>query len=443
MEKKDGFLIGAFALFLVLFGILAVKMHFHDALEYINLAKNLAGIKNIDIFSCHSALYPFIISFFLKIFPSAMTIRLINCSWIFLIGLVLLLGLKNQKAFIIFSFSPLSWYMSIQTTPALPAAFFFLLSYIFFFKEKIRFNLWLAGFFLGLAFAFYTPIGLLAAFLIPIFFWDKPFSKIISFGIASAIGFIPSLLLDYYLFGTPGYSLIRFIGVNFLIILNQHPSYNPINFFRHPEMWMLLIVISPFLFRIYKLELQKYGRILLFLGVITLILVIRIPDIKYFIMLSPIVALLLSRVLNEFEIKWHCIISIAVIIFLTYGFFVQDAAYNADLQKIKQNYSNKYFIGGPIEESSILAAFSWENTPYFVWWQDYQASLNNQTLFRKYDFNFNSDKIVLKDKFVISGLFSRTDETKKYDDFIIVSSNKSLTGYKLDRCYNELCVYNA
>lgn len=441
MNKSKAYMIGIFALMLVLFAIFTTKIHFHDSLEYINLAKSLAGIQNINIFSSHSSLYPFLMSFLLKIWPSMTAIRIMNVFWVFLIAVVLLFYLKNTKAFLIFAFSPLSWYMSIQTTPALPAAFFFLLTCIFLSKKEIKFHLWLSGLFLGLAFAFYDPILIFAIFFVLIFFWDKSFLDVAKYGLAFVIGIIPILALNYYLFANPIFSFIKFWGVNFVMSMNMHPYYSAVSLLPNLAMLSIIFVISPFLFRIYKLDMTRSKRILMFLAIISLILIFRVPNIKYFIILSPIIIILLSGVLSNREIKWHCILSIIILIFMVKGFFIEDVIVNSDLQKIKQDYNEKYIIGGPLE-AARLAAFSWDNKPYFVYYDDFEASLNNETFFRQYAFNFDSNIMPFNEKFQIIGSFSRY-ENKTYKDYIIVASNnKEIPGKTPDKCYEELCVYN-
>ena len=126
--RKEYYWIGVFFAVLGIFAFLSTRMIFHDVPEYITIAKNFAGVNNIDLFSTHSLFYPLMISPFLKMWLSLIMIKLVNVFWLFLIALVLLFWLKDKRAFIIFAFSPLVWHLSVQTTPVLPASFFFLIS---------------------------------------------------------------------------------------------------------------------------------------------------------------------------------------------------------------------------------------------------------------------------------------------------------------------------
>jgi len=163
MDKKNLILLVVFGIILIFLAVFTQKIGFPlDSYEYVTVAKTFAGVNNFNMFSGHSMLYPFIISIFLRIWPSLIMIRLVNALWIFLIAWVLLVWLKNKKAFVLFAFSPLAIFLSVQTTPALPASFFLLISYIYYSKNKIKFNELYSGIFLGLSIAVYTPMLLIA-----------------------------------------------------------------------------------------------------------------------------------------------------------------------------------------------------------------------------------------------------------------------------------------
>jgi len=130
---------------------------------------------------------------------------------------------------------------------------------------------------------------------------------------------------------------------------------------------------------------------------------------------------------------------------LTWNFFIvngknNDSLIEEDIKKISQEYNVDYILGGPFE-SLNFAVFSWKNKPYFVWYQDFQASIENKTTIRGYDFDFDS-KIPLKSRLRISASFDRF-ENKSYDNYILVTEKKfdGLENFNLDKCYKVLCVY--
>jgi hypothetical protein len=431
-----------FALILIIFSVASTKIMFHDVTEYIPLAKNFAGINNMDLYSTHSLLYPAFIAPFLKVWPSLTMIKLINSLWVFLIGLALLFLLKNKKAFILFAFSPLAWYVSIQTTPVLPASFFFILSWILLIKYQSKKTFILSGIFLGLSCAFYDVLLFVAAIFLLVYFWNRQLKEIILYGVAIGVGLLPRFALDYYLFHNPFYSLIRFFGVNLTMSLGLSSTLGGTSLFSIDAL-IILVAISPLLYKLYKFNFKENKQHLLFLLIVTLMLFVRVIKLKYFMIIAPIILLFLSEIFNEREIKWHCIISLVITVFLTFSFFGmnEDFKLNQEVNKIvseNQNVSN--IISGPYE-APLISIFLWQNNPKIVWFEDFQASLKNQTTIKEYNLQFNS-KIPLREKLVFNVKFNR-NENKTYNNYIIVAQKgDSLPGFKEEQCYERLCIYS-
>ena len=166
--------------------------------------------------------------------------------------------------------------------------------------------------------------------------------------------------------------------------------------------------------------------------------------IKYFLILSPIIVLLLAKILSKNEVKWHCIISMILIIIMTFSYFTfsYDVLMQKDLESIVRDNPVKYIIGQPLGATKF-ATFLWKEEPYFVWFQDFEASLKNETYIRGYDFNFDS-KIPLKSQLKISASFNRF-ENKTYENYILVIEKgkefEKLKDFNIKKCYEVLCVY--
>jgi len=448
--KKEYLVLFCFALILVLFAAFSKIVIFHDSGEYVTIAKNFAGVKNVGLFSTHSLLYPLIISPFLMIWPSLTMLKIVNCLWIFLIGLVLFLWLKDKRAFLIFVFSPLAWHVSIQTTPVLPASFFFLLAYIFIKRTELKYRFVLSGISLGLSYAVYDPMFFIIAVFIPVYFWDKKFYQLFTYLVFVGIGFLPRLILDFYLFKMPFYSIIRFFGTNMIVSLGLYPGISNALFFSDPkylEILLIVFIVSPFLYKLYKLDFKEHGRDLIFLAIAGILLLVRCAMFKYFLIIAPVALILLAKVLTNKEIKWHCILSIFIIAILTAGFFTstREDKISSDLKEITQDYKNASHIISATE-ATTLATFLWKNNPQVAWYADFDASNNNLTALRGYNFGFKS-RINLRDRLVISASFDRF-ENKTYENYIFVSdtsdlavSENNMKGYTRDKCYEILCVY--
>jgi hypothetical protein len=442
MKKKNFIFLLILAILLILFALFSTRTQFHDVNEYITISKHLAGINNLNVFTGHSSLYPAFISVFLKIWPSMVMIKFINILWIFLIATILLVWLKSKKAFFLFAFSPLTWYMCIQTTPVLPASLFLLLAFIFFKKQKIKYNSFYSGIFLGLSFAVYTPMLIVSFLFILIYFWDKSFLNFFKYLIAFIIGVSPRFILDFYLYGMPFYTVLRYFGANFIISLGLNKTVTNYEIFYQPIGLLIFIFISPFLFKIYKLNWKKYKKEILFLGIIGFIFLIRAALLKYFLILSPIIIIYLSFNINQKELKWHCIISIILIFLFTFSYFTfnQENQIKEDLTNIINEYDVKYLVAYPSNDAQLFASLLWQNTPRIVWFDDLNSSINNKEYIRGYNLEFNS-KIPLKEKLVISASFNRF-ENKTYEDYLLVFTNKNLGNipFNFSKCYEELCI---
>jgi len=435
---KNKYLISIFALILLAFALLSKIIIFHDTYEYITIAKNLTGINNINVYLTHSIFYPFVLSFFLRIWSSLTMVKIINLSWIFLIGIVLLFWLKNKKAFLIFAFAPIVWYTGIQTTPILPASLFFLLAYIFI-KKDYKFY---SGLFLGLSFAFYTPMILIGGIFTLVYFWDKKFYEFVKYAIAFTIGMLPSLLLDLYYFGNPFYSIIRYFGASAIRMFGLHSATSSFNILATLTTPLILIVISPFLFRLYKLKFSEYKKEIIFLSLTSLIIIIQSPNLKYFFLIVPIIIILLSEILTDKEIKWHIIISIFLIGFLTFGFFgaTNDVLIQNDLDKIIEEYNPDCIIGD-FGKANKLAVFLWEDSPKVIWFEEYESSIKNNTILKSYSLGLNKNqRMNTRDILFISAEF-RNPYDFNCENYIFVSENSELEGFEKIKCYGVLCVY--
>lgn len=435
-----------FAICLIIFAALSSRIFFHDSTEYITLAKNFAGVHNVDLFSTHSLLYPLIISPFLKIWPSLTMLRLVNCMWVFLIGLVIFFLFNDKRAFLIFAFSPLTWFISIQTTPILPASFFFLLAYFFLKRENLKYNIFYSGFFLGLSYAVYDPILFVAVVFILTYFWDKKFYYVFAYLISVGIGILPRLALDYYLFNMPFYSMIRFFGTNMIISLGLYPRTSNIMLLSNLEVLFIVVIISPFIYKLYNIYSKDYKRDLIFLVIAGLLLLVRCSLFKYFLIIAPISIILLAKTLTNREIKWHCILSVFMIGILTLSyinfFYSYEKDIEKDLNKIISDFPNidSIIVSPDIGDVIALSTFSWKNKPYFVWYSVFKTSENNKTSIRGYNFPFDSDKINLRDRLVISASFD-IRENKTYNNYILLSDVRGMQGYIKDKCYSVLCIY--
>ncbi|MFH1290215.1 MAG: hypothetical protein ABIH92_02285 [Nanoarchaeota archaeon] len=441
-DKRYFYILIVFLLLLGGYAAFSAKVNFHDSFEYITVAKRLAGVNNLDIFITHSSLYPFFISLFLNIWPSLTMIKLVNVSWAFLTGLVLLVSFKNKKAFLLFAFSPLVWYMAIQTNPIVPASFFFFLSYFFLKKEEIKFNRLLSGFFLGLSTALYAPVGIIAALFILVYFWQERFSDFFKYAIMFFVGLLPEMIVDLFVFGNPLYTLIRHNSNLLLVIFGLQSGGQNLALLSNLRVLLAFFVISPLLFKLYKLNIRENKRDVIFLSLYSIIVILSGKGLAFFLVITPILLLHLSSVLKKKEIRLNGVISIFLIVFMIWSSFgaTNDALLQRDLSNIVGDFDEDYFVAQKFKANNF-ATFLWSEAPKIVWMEDYDASKNNETYLRGYNFEFRPEKIRLNNVLEFSASFNRYDPSVDYEDsFFIFEKGEVGEDFAIVKCYDVLCV---
>jgi|SRR3989344_3787878 len=379
-----------FLIALLIYAIFSTKTGIHDTGEYIVKAKDLAGLGNIEPYTFHSIIYSLFLSFFLRIFPSLITIKIINILWIFATGLLLYFYTKNKKTLLLWITSPLIWFVGIEITPMLPLAFFFLLSYILFKKwenDGKKSSVMLSGFFLGFSLALWTGALILVLVFMLIFFWNKTFKQVLTLSILFILGLSTQFLVDAIFLGFPLYTLIRYFGGNLYYLIygiSQKPTFL--------LLLRILFFIAPLAFLLYKTNLKKYKRELIFILFMILIFYFRgrNPDgLKLFITFAPFMILLLGKVISKKLLFLNTIIATLLVIFLILPpYFNQqstDVLIKQDLAQIQKDFHFKKVIAGKDQEL-LFATLSWSKEPYFIWFDEYELYKENETVYQQYSY---------------------------------------------------------
>lgn len=447
---KDKELMIAFLVFIVgllIYAIFSTRTGIHDTGEYITVTKELAGIGNVDVFSSHSVMYPLFAAQFVKVFPSLITIKLLSILWLLLDGLLIFWFTKNKSAFLLWIFSPLVWLVSIEISPILPVSFFMLLTYIFFKKweeSNSKTHFAISALSLGICCALYTPLILISLFFILTFMYDKTFKQVLFYLLLLSATFSLSLVIDQIIFGFAFNTLVRYIGVNVVMMLGL--GANKVPSFQFSFLIMILLLISPLLFRLHRLEFSKNKKELLFLLLVTLFFVARTGvgrSMKYFIMFSPIAIVLLSKVITKKEMLVNCVLSILLIVIFTNSYFDTNAAVYStikDLERIKEDFSFKEVIAGG-DQALFLASYSWTKEPRFIWWKDYQLSKEDKTDFSSYSFSTNP--IIDQHEILELNVKLKRNSNRTFEDLPLIAPKdmKISKEFKLVKCYELLCVY--
>ncbi|MBI2109936.1 hypothetical protein HYT58_02055, partial [Candidatus Woesearchaeota archaeon] len=406
METRYKVILGFIAI-LALFSLISSRLFFEtwaieldDSTHYITSAKDIAGISISNIHNPHSFTYPLYLSLGLKLFSSLVSIKLLNILWLVLIGLLLYYETKNLKSFLIYAFSPIVYYSSIWIAPLTAVAFFILLSYFQikkYNKTNSLKNLILSGFSLGIAISLWWGTIPYAIFFVLSFLLNKKLKELIYFKAAALVGISLALLIDYYYFNFPFYSLLRFIGAVAIVSLGKNPSNIS---FLHPlreqvvmRMLLMLVLISPLLFKIIKLNFKKYKSETAFLVLSSLFAIFYGADIKYFLPVFPLVLFLLNDVIkSKKDLKIHAALSILVVLIISYPFFFnnKEPVILKDFEEMQSEFNFTKIIAGD-ERKNSLASPPYLNSLYYkdkiwvIWGSDYdKLVLKNETVSTSY-----------------------------------------------------------
>lgn len=450
-RKNYGLLLSGFAILLVLFALFSNQLHFHDTPEYITLAKSLIKYDHTSLYITHSLIYPFILGSLLKIWPSIIMLKLVNLFWLFLISLVFIAFTKDKKAFLLWIFSPLIWFMGIQISPILPTAFLLILGYFLmkkFEKTNKKNYLLLSGLSFGLTLAIYFAAIFFIALFILFYFYKRPLKELIFFLIAFLIAFSLELLLDQIIFGFPLYTLIRTIGLNLIVVLGLHQAKEQaalqiLTYGLSLQNWILLfIIISPLTFYIFKINFKEYYKEFFLIIISLLFYVLRGADIKYLLIFSPFVILLLSKsIKNKKTLLINGLLSFFIILYLISPFFgnTQDSQVISDLNNIHNDFKdiNEFIAISPL----YLDMLEWDNKDMeYIWYEEYQMSQNNQTVFRDYKYVVHTPENYYNDMVLDTYLQRKNNANFENVDILISAKHDIPEGFKPIKEYQVLVV---
>ncbi len=428
------------------YAIFTSKVGIHDSGEYITIAKELAGIGNIQVFSAHSIVYPLFLSLFLRISPNLLTIKLISVSFLIIIGFILYKLFNNKKALILWIFSPLIWFVGIEVSPVLPVALFLLLGYHFFIeweKKNKRIFLILSGFCWGVTFALWGASIILISFFLLIFFWKKKFNDVIYFFIGILPAVFIRLIVDYFVFGFPFNTLIRYFGVNLVFLSGL--GYDHVNPLTLTLLLRILFFISPLLILAFFIGFKKDKREFLFLFLNALFFFFRSGEpraFKYFITFSPIFVIFFSKSFNWKKIFINSIISIFLIFILINSYFTYDFQNNLqkDLGHFKKDFPFDEVLAGK-DEALLFASNSWTTKPKFLWWKEYELTKDGGEYYSNYFYKVNPNINQHKILYIQFSLMKKNNQSFEGIPLISVNKEEDHTNFKLVKSYDTFDVY--
>ena len=382
-----------------------------------DVAKFFAGKYNADIRRSHSYLFGYILSPFVKIFNSFIFFKISSLLFLFLIIYsVYILSSKDKRTLFLILLSPVIWYMAPWISSIQIASFLFLWSYYFIRKynstEKLKYLLY-SGILIGLGWAFWDTVLYFGIFLILSFLYNKKVSHVLLILFAIFIGLIPRLILDQLLFNFAFLTTIKTFVSGFISLFFQG-IYAKSGFTTKNFLTLISIFLSiPLYFWVnYKPSLFKKNKKTIIFLTLSILLILTNPQIRYILIIAPIIILLLGKNLNGRSFRIQSVLSLIILILFISPYIIQvkystGEIYGSDftslfgninklklekysfsdlilqdLENITQEYPNQTFlVGNQPDDYQILAHYYWgKDIKEFVSIQDYNLWKENETI---------------------------------------------------------------
>lgn len=382
-----------------------------DVGDYADVGKYFAGEYSAKIRGSHSYVYGFALSPFLAFMHNFIVFKIASLVFLLLIIYsVYYVSGKNKKAFWLMLISPIIWYTGPWISPIPLSAFLFFWAYVFLkrFEEsnKIK-HLMISGILAGASLVFWDAMMFFTFFLGVSFLYNKKFSYFFGFFLGAFVGLMPRLVFEQYFLGFAFSGIIRYAaGVLTAIFYGGiyeggMPGYNLLSKIG------VLIMLPFFTYKLFSKEgWLKNKKVLIFL-IIGALLMLENSQMRYTLLMVPIIIFELAPKLNDAQFKKQMIISSVILLIVILPYEIQikystnieefqellnnyedikiyenkDDLISKDLEEITKEFPNEVFVvGNAPDDYGRLAHNYWENeVNEFVSVQDYNLYFENRT----------------------------------------------------------------
>ena len=412
---KEKWLLQICILLLILITFLTNYEGSTDIGDYADTAKYFSGHYPAKIRSSHSYLFGLVHSPFVGLTKNFFSFRV--SSVIFLLILIYSVYIatgKNKNALWLMLLSPIVWYMAPWINPIQLSSLLFFGAYYLIKKynntEKLRF-LFISGTFVGLSWAFWDAITFFFIIFAISFFYNKKFYYFILFFISVIIGLLPKLLLDQIIFNFAFMGIIRyFFGIItslfFKGIYGTMTGYSIINVI------MVFLFLPLFTYKLISRKIWYNDRSTFIFIIFSILLLIKNPQIRYTLLLLPIITFEIVYTLTKKQFRKQIIFSTFLIVVSIVPYIIQiNYSSNAtefssilsnidrveiyenqenlikkDLKEISIKFPNNTFVVGNAPDNyATLAHLYWgKEINEFISIEDYNLFFeNNSVLFEK------------------------------------------------------------
>lgn len=386
-----------------------------DIGDYADVAKYFSGDYAAKIRSSHSYLYGFIFSPLVSLFKNFIAFKILSLALLFsIIYSIYLATGKNKKALWLMSLSPVVWYMAPWINSIQLSSLLFFWAYILIKKyektEKLKF-MFFSGILLGLSWAFWDAMLFFSIIFAISFLYNKKFYHFIYFIIFVLIGLLPKLILDNYLFGFAFMGVLRYFSGIVTAILFKG-IYENMGTYDFIALIAIILFLPFFIYKLFSKEAWHNNKKLTIFLVLSFLLILKNSQIRYLLLLMPIIVYELASKLTEFQFRKQILISIIITVIAITPYLIQitnstninefssllsnlnkieisenqDWILQEDLQSITKEFPNATFVvGNNNDDFQILAHLYWgKQVQEFVSIQDYILVSENKTvLFEK------------------------------------------------------------
>jgi hypothetical protein len=389
-----------------------------DIGDYADTSKYFASEYPAGIRNSHSYLYGFIHAPFVALFGSYLPLKLSGLVFLFLlIASVYWMSGKDARALWLLLLSPAVWYTGPWIGPLALVSLALLWSYWYlarFHQTGIRHFACISGLILGLGTGFWHTLLFFGFFLGLFYIYDKRVYDLCAFLGGIFLGLVPLFLLDWYLFGLPGYTLFKTLSGTLLIMAGGSiaPLSSEIVF---PWLRRILVLLALPLSCWLLVRTQKQSgtwRAQAFLGC-SLLIILANPQLRYTIVLAPLAVLFSYSLLSEKYYRTILFLSGALCLFVSIPYLAQingslhahptgveitalleqHTAFHyrqgweedmlmTSLARVVARYPNERFIVGPDPDSYQLLAHGAWHLPLtaLISIQDYDAYASQKTI---------------------------------------------------------------
>lgn len=393
-----------------------------DVGDYAGVAKFFSGKSNADLRTSHSLVYGLIHAPLLTIFDSFFVMKITSLFWLILLIIsVYHISGRNKKTLYLMLISPIVWYMGPWINPLQLASLIFLWGFHFINKYETANNkkyLILSGLLIGLSATIWNTLLFVTLFLVICFFYNRNINHFVIFIISFIAGLVPLLIIDQIFYGFALNSLLKFI-VGIAVIILDGGIYGGTAQTTNPIInYLTFLAILPFF--TYKLFFKKlfskHKRQIIFITLLLLFFMSN-PQIRYLILIVPLLIIYLAPSLSDKEFKIQILIFTIISLIAIAPYLVQiKYSTNSDelnsffqnigadkIEKLKQDSYNEalkaileetgkqtFVIGNSPDDYYTLSHYYWgDEVEEFVSIQDYNLWIDNETILYKKKLEIN------------------------------------------------------